>query len=264
VRIAFQSLLSSWALNCLSFSRILKKTKMYTFPTFTTASASTHAAADTVLSTLSAAITTSFVPPPQCMQNLLTMMENKRYQLRLHDPYPVPNITMSLCYPKEFMAYTYQDTSLPSYPAFSPLICPEMYSTVFSTTSGYVACCPRHVSRYLMVTFSVLTHSASGYGLAQNSKAPLDQPASGGTCYTNINSGQTINITAYNSATLLGPKSWLATTSGAQGYAYPIDEFRSSNTTITTSYLAENRTRIYQGNITPTAAKTSTASANPF
>ena len=73
----------------------------------------------------------------------------------------------------------------------------------------------------------MLTYS-SGYGLGNRSDAPLDRPAAGGTCYTDIKMGQTIDITAYDSTTLLGTTTWIATTSGAQAYAYPLDGYRSA------------------------------------
>ena len=80
----------------------------------------------------------------------------------------------------------------------------------------------------------------SGYGLATRTDAPVDRPAAGGTCYTNIKMGQTISIIAYDITTLLGPTTWLATTSGAQAYAYPFDGFGSQNSTSATSTDAEN------------------------
>ncbi|KAH8596970.1 hypothetical protein B0O99DRAFT_671057 [Bisporella sp. PMI_857] len=189
------------------------------------------------------AITTTFTPPPQCTEHRLTMLENQKFELWLNSPVPVENITMTACYPKELLDnILLDDQGSVLFPAFAPFICPEKYNNVLTGASGYFACCP------------------SGYGLAQNRDAPLTRPGAGGTCYTNIKMGATLNITAYDSSSLVGPTTWVATTSGSQAYAYPIDGYRTGNFTAGAGTNAENQTSSYLVHPTPTMSSPATES----
>lgn len=91
------------------------------------------------------AITTTFVPPPQCTENHLTMLGNQKDELWLNAPMPVPNVIVNSCYPAEFANNIVRESQETLFiPEFHPLVCPENYNTVFTTTFGYFACCPRY------------------------------------------------------------------------------------------------------------------------
>ena len=116
-------------------------------PTSTTpsTSASTTQAPTYIFSTPS--ITTTFKPPPECTEGHITMLERQQYFIWENEPLPVPNSTFSECYPPQFMTSYLQSYSSTIAPAFSPLVCPDNYQTIFSQAMTnrpmYIACCPR-------------------------------------------------------------------------------------------------------------------------
>ncbi len=93
------------------------------------------------------ALTTAFTPPASCTQGHLTMLMSAAYQVWLNEPRPVPNTTFSDCYPSQFMTSFLASANNTILPAFSPLVCPDNYFTIFNRTVTsrplYVACCPR-------------------------------------------------------------------------------------------------------------------------
>lgn len=91
------------------------------------------------------ALTTTYIPPTQCAQSVggLTMLQNKAYEIWLNDPEPVPGTTVTSCYPSQFMSSYLLEKGGQSQAAFSPLVCPEGYTTQGPFTSNYIACCPR-------------------------------------------------------------------------------------------------------------------------
>lgn len=98
-------------------------------------------------------------------------------------------------------------------PAFSPLVCPDFYKTIYSSTlsesSVYVACCP------------------DGYSLAPPSTPiPGGRYAYGGTCYSDISS---VSVTKYDDKKLNGVDLF-TTSASTQAYAYPIDGYALSPT----------------------------------
>ena len=92
-------------------------------------------------------LTTKFTPPPSCTQGHVTMLMSAAYQVWLNEPRPVPNTTFSDCYPPQFMTSFLASVSKTVLPAFSPLVCPDNYFTIYNQTVTsrplYVACCPR-------------------------------------------------------------------------------------------------------------------------
>jgi hypothetical protein len=116
-----------------------------TTPVRTTISSSTQ----TVPGPFSAtpALTTTFTPPPECTKGHLTMLQSAQYRIWMNEPWPVPNTTFSSCYPSEFMTSFLRSVSNTLVPAFSPLVCPDNYFTIFSQPMPsrplYIACCPR-------------------------------------------------------------------------------------------------------------------------
>jgi len=104
----------------------------------------TSVAAGTLLTASPLAITTTFVAPPSCTENHLTMLGMLKDELWLNAPAPVPSSTIGSCYPKEFIDNIVRDDQGRVFiSTFDPLVCPENYTIAFSASSGYIACCPR-------------------------------------------------------------------------------------------------------------------------
>lgn len=119
-------------------------------PTSTQSSTKTSTSAlvtSPVLNFQTPVLTTSFTPPPSCTQGHITMLMSAAYQIWLNEPRPVPNTTISDCYPPQFMTSFLASVSSTILPAFSPLVCPDNYFTIYNQTITsrplYVACCPR-------------------------------------------------------------------------------------------------------------------------
>lgn len=102
-------------------------------------------------------LSTVFTPPCWCLKSL-TMLEAQSWEIWNNEPVPVNNLTSSECYPPAFMTSYIQSIHGNTLPAFSPLICPQAWDTVFSLGAGstcswasttstticwYIACCPR-------------------------------------------------------------------------------------------------------------------------
>jgi hypothetical protein len=93
------------------------------------------------------AITTTFTAPSACAQATggLTILENKKYEIWLNEPVPVPGTTITSCYPSQFISSYLLEKGGITQAAFSPLVCPSGYATQGPFTSNYIACCPRSV-----------------------------------------------------------------------------------------------------------------------
>lgn len=104
----------------------------------------TVASSNAKLATITPMLTTTFVPKATaCTENRLTMLANRKYEIWNNEPVPVPNITITDCYPTQFLeSYTLLGAKV-TQPAFNPLICPDNYETIGPYTSNYIACCPR-------------------------------------------------------------------------------------------------------------------------
>lgn len=97
------------------------------------------------MSIVTPALITQFAPHgTACTENRLTMLQNQAFEIWNNAPFPVPGTTFSDCYPSQFMSSLISSAGGTTLPAFSPLKCPENYSTV-EFTSSYIACCPRSV-----------------------------------------------------------------------------------------------------------------------
>lgn len=88
-------------------------------------------------------LTTSFAGEPGCKANHLTMIGLLQDEVWLNEPFPASGLTSSECYPTEMLASITATTSMP---AFSPLICPDWYTTATRWSQNYIACCPRYAS----------------------------------------------------------------------------------------------------------------------
>lgn len=60
----------------------------------------------------------------------------------MNEPVPVPNTTISDCYPTQYMTSFLNLAGGVTQPAFDPLVCPQSYTQVAVYTSNYIACCP--------------------------------------------------------------------------------------------------------------------------
>ncbi|KAI0834978.1 hypothetical protein F5Y06DRAFT_306511 [Hypoxylon sp. FL0890] len=156
-----------------------------------------------VLTVTVMALTTTFTPPASCGEMHLTQLSSPGYQIWLNEPQPVPGSKIGDCYPSGFIAgYT-------SAPMFSPLVCPEGWEPAKTWANGYIACC------------------ASGFLLhPPDTTVDPDRPAYGGTCYSNFRAGQTVNVTAYDTASVTATATWVASATTDQAYAHPIDGFQ--------------------------------------
>jgi hypothetical protein len=71
------------------------------------------------------------------------MLENQYYQIWFNAPVPVPGTTFSACYATQWMSSYLLEMEGISQGPFSPLVCPNGYTTLGPYTSNYIACCPR-------------------------------------------------------------------------------------------------------------------------
>jgi hypothetical protein len=105
------------------------------------------AAIATHIGSITPTLTTTFTPAATtCLDNQLTMLENKGFQIWLNYPLPVPETTFSACYPSQFMSSIVASAAGTTQAAFSPLVCPQGYTTVSTSwpaATNYAACCPR-------------------------------------------------------------------------------------------------------------------------
>nr|QZS37064.1 C121A protein [Hypoxylon sp. CO27-5] len=155
-------------------------------------------------------LTTPFKPPASCGEMHLTRLSSPGNQIWLNEPQPVPGSKFSDCYPSDFIAgYTsVYNASSSIVPMFSPLVCPEGWVALTTWTKGYMACC------------------ASGFQLhLPDTVVDSNRPAYGGTCYSNFQAGQTVKVTAYDTASVTATATWIASATD-QAYAHPIDGFQ--------------------------------------
>ncbi|KAK2732998.1 CFEM domain protein [Colletotrichum kahawae] len=171
------------------------------------------------------ALTTTFTPPAHCTENHLTMLVGALEKIWINEPVPLPNSTITSCYPTEWVngysSVVSKSSSMA--PVMSPLVCPSGWNTVSSTwSSGYIACC------------------ADGFTFAAPTKtADRDRPAYGGTCYSNFDLSQTATVTVYNPVELSTTIAWVATTTPAQAYNHPIEGFAMDYTPTTSASAAQ-------------------------
>lgn len=129
------------------FNQIPSLSTPTSFRTVTSSSSGETKPPTPVLNFETPALTTVFTPPATCTEGRLTMLMSAAYQVWLNEPRPVLNTTFSDCYPSQFMTSFLASARSTIQPAFSPLVCPDNYFTIFNRTVTsrplYVACCPR-------------------------------------------------------------------------------------------------------------------------
>lgn len=94
------------------------------------------------------ALTTTFAPPADCAENHLTMLVGALEKIWINEPVPLPNSTISSCYPTEWIdGYSSVVSKTSSVaPFMSPLVCPSGWNSESSTwANGYVVCCASYV-----------------------------------------------------------------------------------------------------------------------
>ncbi|KAI1770427.1 hypothetical protein F4818DRAFT_455676 [Hypoxylon cercidicola] len=184
-------------------------------------------------------LTDTFTPPASCGEMHLTQLSSPGYQIWLNEPQPVTQSHFGDCYPPGYIdGYTSVcdisnstvslhvpqglccsmiiaggpaviNASSSIAPMFSPLVCPESWTTARTWANGYIACC------------------ASDF-LFHPPETTIDEnrPAYGGTCYSSFQAGQTVKVTAYDNASVTATADWVASGTTDQAYAHPIDGFQ--------------------------------------
>lgn len=176
----------------------------------------------TLQPTTTLALSTTFTPPASCaLPSQINILPSPGYLIWWNEPVPFPSRTVSDCYPTEFLkSYTsIAPTTLGALgssivPAMSPLVCPQNFCTQYVGDNNYIACCP------------------SGYKFATTG-VPIvsERPAYGGICYTDIPKGEELTAVIYDSMGSTRQEIWSPSTTGAQGWAHPIDGWAASSAT---------------------------------
>ncbi|KAF3046624.1 hypothetical protein E8E12_011276 [Didymella heteroderae] len=172
--------------------------------------------------TTSLALSTTFTPPSSCaLPSQINILPPPGCLIWWNEPVPFPGRTIGDCYPTEFLrSYTsIPPTTLGALgssivPAMSPLVCPQSYCTQYVGDDSYIACCP---SKYKFAITEVPVLS--------------ERPAYGGVCYTDIAQGEELTAMVYDSKGSARQEIWSPSTTGAQGWAHPIDGWAASSAT---------------------------------
>jgi hypothetical protein len=172
--------------------------------------------------TTTLALSTTFTPPASCaLPSQINILPSPGYLIWWNEPVPFPGRTIGDCYPTEFLhSYTsIAPTTLGALgssivPAMSPLVCPQNFCTQYVGDDNYIACCP---SGYRFATTGVPIFS--------------ERPAYGGICYTDIAQGEELTAVMYDSMGSARQAIWSPSTTGAQGWAHPIDGWAASSAT---------------------------------
>ncbi|CAG8957023.1 hypothetical protein HYFRA_00012503 [Hymenoscyphus fraxineus] len=154
-------------------------------------------------------LTTTFMPSnTACVENHLTMLENRKWEIWMNEVLPVPGTTMTDCYPTQYINSRLELAGGVTQGAFQALICPQSYSSLAAYTSNYIACCP------------------NGYQFTPPKTTVFsDRPAFGGTCYTPITMGTPVIVTAYGSSGVTATSIFSAPDIHAAAYASPYEGF---------------------------------------
>ena len=84
-------------------------------------------------------VQTIFTPPPRCTTDGVTQLASDAGLLWKNAIHPIPNATLTGCYPSQFWSSAIATTTLPS---FKQIICPLDWET-FDVNSTYIICCPK-------------------------------------------------------------------------------------------------------------------------
>ncbi|KAJ4989194.1 hypothetical protein SVAN01_05273 [Stagonosporopsis vannaccii] len=202
------------------------------------------------------ALSTTFTPPASCLlPSQVTILPSPGFLIWHNEPVPFPSSTHSACYPPQFLA---SYTSIPPttslalgssiVPAMSPLVCPVGFCTGYVGEGNYLACCP------------------SGYRFASTGTPVVQsRPAYGGVCYTDIPLGQELTALVYDTQGNTHQEVWKPTTTGAQGWAHPIDGWAASKPTVGCPVPAVTQSRGTASNVVSATASAagSVVSAQP-
>ena len=155
-------------------------------------------------------LTTIFTPSPSCSAGSFDQLLYHQSDIFLNYPNPIPGITLSACYPSQFLSsYLAQLTVSTLLPAFDPLVCPSGYTNAPITYApsvppGYLACCP------------------SSYSLFGPSPPwPGQRPAFNATCASPV---RTLVVTPYTTDRAFPVATWIGT-AGDHVYALPLEGY---------------------------------------
>ncbi|KAF2626934.1 hypothetical protein BU25DRAFT_75408 [Macroventuria anomochaeta] len=173
--------------------------------------------------TTTLALSTTFTPPASCaLPSQINILPPPGYLIWWNEPVPYTSMTISSCYPPEFLTSytsiaptTARALGSSIVPAMSPLVCPENFCTQYVGDNNYIACCP------------------SGYKFATTGTPVMsNRPAYGGICYTDIPISQELTAVMYDSTGSAHQEVWAPSTTGAQGWAHPIDGWAASSAVV--------------------------------
>lgn len=204
--------------------------------------------------TTTLALSTTFTPPASCaLPSQIDILPPPGYLLWWNEPVPYTSMTISDCYPSEYLrSYTsVAPTSARALgssivPAMSPLVCPENFCTQYVGDDNYIACCP---SGYKFATTGVPVVS--------------ERPAYGGICYTDIPLSQELTAVVYDSTGSAHQEVWAPSTTGAQGYAHPIDGWAASKPVVGCAAKHSTTSGSGSSSSTTTSSVASTSSKRP-
>lgn len=127
-------------------------------------------------------------------------------------------------------------------------MCPVGFCTAYVGEGNYLACCPR------------------GYQFASTGEAVIkSRPAYGGVCYTDIARGQELTAVIYDALGATREELWKPSTTGAQGWAHPIDGWAVSRpsvgcaVTTTTSSASSGASASFGATTRPLSSATANA-----
>lgn len=157
-------------------------------------------------------LVTTFTPDSSCSDIQLSQLPPPGYLIWANEPVPAPSVTYTGCYPSEFLrAYTSVssgDVGSSIVPAMGPMVCPKNWCTQYAGDNNYAVCCP------------------SGYQFHRpDTTIVANRPGYGGTCYSDLTFSSTYTLTAFNISGATNVAPWVASKTGMQAYAHPIDGF---------------------------------------
>ncbi|KAL7939879.1 hypothetical protein V8C35DRAFT_326634 [Trichoderma chlorosporum] len=188
------------------------------------------------------AVTTTFTPPPECSSGL-TEFEAATGIIWRNAINPVPSLTLTSCYPSQFVASALATTSLPQ---FSQLICPQGWES-YNITSNYLICCP------------------NGFGFYAPNFNNTQRPGLSAICTSTVWASVLMDITSYDATTLATVLPTSAGINGTLVFATAFDGVPATTTVTssTSSSISSSSTSKSTTSSKPTGSTTSTSTSKP-
>ncbi|KAI9645913.1 hypothetical protein NHQ30_005350 [Ciborinia camelliae] len=211
----------------LTVTSLTSTSTLYSSPTLTSNSTMTG---------YNMAITTIFTQPPNCATGGITEMALTASELWENAINPVPNSTLTSCFPSQFFSSVLATESGIPLPPFSQLICPLNWET-----------------------YDV---NATGFGLYAPNFTDTQRPGSGAICTSSIWQNVLIDITSYDSTALA---TIIPTSAPANGTLVLANAFEgvAATATVTTSTTgtSSNTTATFSSSVSVTSIKTVSSSS---